>query len=240
MKIGETRTALVVACEAMVLGIGEAVTMAQSEGDVDPEMSNQIAAVRALLNAGASVDVKGPGDDMTGLHSAARAGATEQVKALICAGGCAALTAHEGKTPLGDAIVARQFEVAKLLVAALAEQPWLKAKHLASGAKAALSTGAEPVRAPAARCSATLADSALQSEAEQGEAVELVQQARELFDLHRHFEGREGVQQVDEAFMLLVKAMVSEGRRGLLWVQRLTHRRNCGRRAPRCRWQRCW
>ena len=36
MKIGETKTALVVACEAMGLGIGEAVTMALGDGDVDP------------------------------------------------------------------------------------------------------------------------------------------------------------------------------------------------------------
>ena len=55
---------------------------------------------------------------------------------------------------------------------------------------------------------------ALQSEAEQGEAVALVQQARTLFDLDRHLEGREGVQQVDEAFMLLVAAAVSAGGTG--------------------------
>ena len=214
MKIGETKTALVVTCEAMRLSIGEAVAMALREGDVDPEMSEQIAAVRALLDAGASVDVKGPGEDMTAPHMTARAGAVEQVKALLRAGGRAAVTTHEGKTPLGDAIAARHFEIAKLLVAALAEQPGLKAKHLASGAKAALSIGAEPVRALAARCSATHADPALQSEAEQGEAIELVQQARELFDLDRHLEGREGVQQVDEAFMLLVAAAVSAGGTG--------------------------
>ena len=118
------------------------------------------------------------------------------------------MTTHKGKTPLGDAIAARHFEISKLLVAALAEQPGLKAKHLVSGAKAALSIGAEPARAPAARGSA---DFVLQSEAEQGEAVAHVQQVRTLFDLDRHLEGREGVQQVNEAFMLLVAAMVSEG-----------------------------
>ena len=240
IKIGETKTALVVACEAMRLGIGEAVTMALSEGAVDPEMSEQIAAVQALLDAGASVDVKGPGEDMTALHMAARAGTMEQVKALIRAGGCAAVTTHKGETPLGDAIAARHFEIAKLLVTALAEQPGLKAKHLASGTKAALSIGAEPVRAAAARGSAAHADLALQSEAEQGEAVALVQQARTLFDLDRHLEGREGVQQVDEAFMLLVAAAVSVGGRGVLQAQWLNRRRRCGRRAPRCRWQRCW
>ena len=177
---------------------------------------------------------------MTALHTAARAGAMEQVKALIRAGGCAAVATHGGNTPLGDAIAAGHFEIAKLLVAALAEQPGLKAKHLASGVKAALSIGTEPVRAPVARCSATHTDPALQWEAEQGETVELVQQARTLFDLGQHLEGRRGVQQVDEAFMLLVNAMVSEGGREVLRAQRLAHRRRCGRRAPWCRWQRCW
>ena len=115
------------------------------------------------------------------------------------------MTTHKGETPLGDAIAARHLEIAKLLVTALAEQPGLKAKQLASGAKTALSIGAEPVRAAAARGSAAHADLALQSEAEQGEAVALVQQARTLFDF-------DGVQQVDEAFMLLVAAAVSAGR----------------------------
>ena len=96
------------------------------------------------------MDVKKPDEDMTALHRAAWAGATGQVKALLQAGGRAAVTTHEDKTPLGNAIAARHFEIAKLLVMALAEQPGLKVKHLASGAKAALSIGAEPVRTPAA------------------------------------------------------------------------------------------
>ena len=122
----------------------------------------------------------------------------------------------EGSTPLGDAIAARHFEIAKLLVAALAEQPGLQAKHLASGAKAALSIGAELVRAPAAPGSAACADFVLQSEAKQGEAVALVQQARTLFDFDRPLDGRKSVQQVDEAFMLLVAAAVSAGGRAVL------------------------
>ena len=158
------------------------------------------------------MDVKGPDEDMTALHRAAKTGDTKQIKALLQAGGRAAVTTLDGKTPLGDAIAASLFEIAKLLVMALVEQPGLKAKHLASGAEAALSIGAEPVRTPAARCITAHAHLALQLEVEQGEAVELVQQARALFDLDRHLEGREGVQQVDEAFMLLVAAAVSAGR----------------------------
>ena len=151
--------------------MSEAVTMAMTKTDVRPEIELLGATVRALLNAGASVDARGA-DEETALHKAARAGFVEQVRCLLLAGGRAAVMTRRGtdtesqvdSTPLGDAISMGHTGVVKLLVEALTQQElpdqthhWLRAQHFAMGARAAQKIATdraqEPVSPPVWCCS---------------------------------------------------------------------------------------
>jgi ankyrin repeat protein len=79
-------------------------------------MRSPVAAVRLLLDAGASVNARCTPDGDTGLHFACGRGNVEQARFLLERGADATLTNRSGKTPLALAVMLRMRDVAKLLV----------------------------------------------------------------------------------------------------------------------------
>ena len=51
-------SALLVACEVTSMSVGARVAMTRADGEVEPSKGRHVAVVRALLDAGASVEAK--------------------------------------------------------------------------------------------------------------------------------------------------------------------------------------
>ena len=96
----------------------------QADGEVEPSKAGHVAVVRALLDAGASVDARKSGERETALHTSAKIGSVEEVRALLAAGAAIGVTGQNACTPIGEAAAAGHSDVVQLLAEALVtEQP---------------------------------------------------------------------------------------------------------------------